>query len=213
MELDDLKANWQKESTQNLEHNKQTMEQLQLILSEKTNLALSGMKFRYKKIVIMLSVGLLANAILQPFLHFLLGDSGPVFRITNSGLLSIATLVGLGLIVLIFYWVKYKSMPINTINTDLKVTLSNNIKGLKKSLKQEVVFIIVLFFMLFTLARITSQYLGNGAFGDIFHKDIMLAMGAGVLMFAFYVYKRVKFYNRNINELQDYLNEYKTNIS
>ncbi len=213
MELDDLKVNWQKESTQNLEHNKQTMEQLQLILSEKTNIALSGMKFRYKKIVIMLSVGLLANAILQPFLHFLLGDSGPVFRITNSGLLSIATLVGLGLIVLIFYWVKYKSMPISTINTDLKVTLSNNIKGLKKSLKQEVVFIIVLFFMLFTIARSTSQYLGNGAFGDIFHKDIMLAMGAGVLMFAFYVYKRVKFYNRNINELQDYLNEYKTNIS
>ena len=44
MELDDLKSNWQKESTKNLELNKQTMEQLQFLLNEKTNVALSGMK-------------------------------------------------------------------------------------------------------------------------------------------------------------------------
>ncbi|WP_460694279.1 hypothetical protein [Mucilaginibacter puniceus] len=189
------------------------MEQLQMILKEKTNLALSGMKFKYKRIVIMLSIGLLANALLQPFMHFLLGDGGPVFRITNAGLLSIITLISLGLVVLIFYWIKYRSVPVNTVNSNLQVTLSQNINGLKKSLKQEVVFIIALFVILFIVARITSQYLGNGAFGDIFHTDIMLALGAAVLMFAFYVYKRVKFYNRNISELQQYLNEYKANIS
>jgi hypothetical protein len=213
MELDDLKINWQKESTQNLEHNKQTMEQLQLILKEKTNVALSGMKFKYKKIVIMLSIGLVVNALLQPFLHFILGDGGPVFRITNSGMLSLISFIGLGLIVLIFYWIKYRSMPLTTINTELKVTLSQNIDGLKRSLKQEVIFIIALFTMLFIIGRMTSQYLGNGSFGDIFHTDIMLAIGAAVLMFAFYVYKRVKFYNRNINELQQYLNEYEGNLN
>src|SRR6187402_1810387 len=118
MELDDLKINWQKESTQNLERNKQTMEQLQLILKEKTTATLSGMKFKYKKIVIMLSIGLLGNGILQPFLHFILGDGGPVFRITNSGILSLISFIGLGLIVLIFYWIKYRSMPLNTINAN-----------------------------------------------------------------------------------------------
>ncbi|RZA03636.1 MAG: hypothetical protein EOP47_02260 [Sphingobacteriaceae bacterium] len=213
MELDDLKTKWQKESTQNLEHNKHTMEQLQLVLKEKTTATLSGMKFKYKRILIMLSIGLLANAILQPFLHFIMGDGPPVFRITNSGMLSLISFIGLGLIVLIFYWIKYRSMPVNTINTDLKLTLSQNIESLKKSLRQEVIFIIALFVMLFIIGRMTSQYLGNGAFGDVFHTDIMLAIGAGVLMFAFYVYKRVSFYNRNIDELQQYLNEYKANIN
>lgn len=211
MELDDLKIKWQKESTQNLEHNKQTMEQLQLILEEKTSAALSGMKKKYEKIIRLLIIGVTANIILSPFLHFLLGDDGPVFRLTYPGLLSIMTLVVICLVVIFFYWIKFKSKPV--INTNLEVTLSQNIDSLNRSLKQEVVFILTLFFMLFIVARMTSQYLGNGAFGDIFHTDIMLAIGAGILMFAFYLYKRVTFYNKNINELQQYLNEYKANAS
>jgi hypothetical protein len=149
--------------------------------------------------------------ILSPFLHFLLGDDGPVFRLTYSGVFSIITFVIICLVVILFYWVKFKSTEV--VNANLEVTLSQNIVNLKKSLNREVTFIIALFFMVFIIGRITSQYLGNGAFGDIFHTDIMLAIGAGALMFAFYVYKRVKFYNRNINELQQYLNEYKANIS
>ena len=213
MELDDLKINWQKESTQNLELNKQTMEQLQFILKEKTNLTLSGMKKKYEKIITLLFIGVIINIIVSPFLHFLLGDDGPVFRLTYSGLLSIMTLVVICLAVIFFYWIKYRSMPVTTINTELQITLSQNIYSLKRSLKQEVVFIATLFATLFIIGRITSQYLGNGAFGDIFHTDIMLAIGAGVLIFAFYVYKRVKFYNRNINELQQYLNEYESNLN
>jgi hypothetical protein len=213
MELDDLKINWQKESTQNLELNKQTMEQLQLILKEKTSAALSGMKNKYERIITLLIMGVLFNVILHPFLHFLLGDPGPVFRLTYSGLLVSMTFVVLCLVVIFFYWIKFKSMPANTINTELKVTLSQNINNLKKSLKQEVVFIITLFVALFTIGRMVSQYLGNGDFGDVFHTDIMLAIAAGVLMFAFYLYKRVKFYNRNINELQQYLNEYESNLN
>ena len=211
MELDDLKINWQKESTQNLEHNKQTMEQLQLILKEKTTATLSGMKKKYQKIIKLLIIGVTANVILSPFLHFLMGDDGPVFRLTYSGVFSIITFVMICLVVILFYWVKFKSTQV--INANLEVTLSQNIVSLKSSLKREVIFIIALFFMLFIIGRMTSQYLGNGAFGDIFHTDILLAIGAGVLMFAFYVYKRVKFYNRNISELQQYLNEYKTNIN
>ena len=211
MELDDLKLNWQKESTQNLEHNKQTMEQLQYILKEKTTATLSGMKKKYEKVITLLLIGVIINIILSPFLHFLLGDDGPVFRLTYSGVFSIITFVMICLVVILFYWVKFKSTQV--INANLEVTLSQNIVSLKSSLKREVIFIIALFFMLFIIGRMTSQYLGNGAFGDIFHTDILLAIGAGVLMFAFYVYKRVKFYNRNISELQQYLNEYKTNIN
>src|SRR5688572_24334378 len=102
MELDDLKINWQKESTQNLEHNKQTMEQLQLVLKEKTTATLSGMKKKYQKIITLLIIGVIANIIISPFLHFLLGDDGPVFRLTYSGLLSVMTLVVICLVVILF---------------------------------------------------------------------------------------------------------------
>ena len=206
MELDDLKINWQKESTQNLEHNKQTMGQLQNILKEKTSATLSGMKKKYQKIIRLLIIGVTANVMLSPFLHFLLGDDGPVFRVTYSGLLSILTIVVVCLVVILFYWIKYRSMPV--VSANLEVTLSQSINSLKTSLKREVTFIIAVFVMLFIIGRMTSQYLGNGAFGDIFHTDIMLAIGAGVLMFAFYVYKRVIYYNKNIHELQQYLDEY-----
>ena len=208
MELDDLKVNWQKESMQNLELNKQTMEQLQLILQEKTSLALSGMKKKYERIITLLFLGVLINIIVHLFLHFLLGDPGPVFRLTYSGLVAIMSFVVIGVVVIFFYWLKFKSIPVTTINTQLKVTLSQNINSLKRSLKQEVIFIIALFVTLFTIGRIVSQYLGNGNFGDIFHADIMLAIGAGVLMFAFYLYMRVIYYNKNIHELQQYLDEY-----
>ncbi len=211
MELDDLKTKWQKESTQNLEHNKQTMEQLQLILKEKTIATLSGMKKKYQKIIKLLIIGGTANVILSPFLHFLLGDDGPVFRLTYSGIFTIMTFVVICLVVIFFYWVKFKSKPV--VNANLEVTLLQNIESFKKYQRQEVIFIIALFVILFTIGRITSQYLGNGDFGDIFHTDIMLAIGAGVLMFAFYVYKRVSFYNRNISELQQYLNEYQSNLN
>ena len=208
MELDDLKVNWQKESMQNLELNKQTMEQLQLMLQEKTSLALSGMKKKYERIITLLFLGVLINIIVHLFLHFLLGDPGPVFRLTYSGLVAIMSFVVIGVVVIFFYWLKFKSIPVTTINTQLKVTLSQNINSLKRSLKQEVIFIIALFVTLFTIGRIVSQYLGNGNFGDIFHADIMLAIGAGVLMFAFYLYMRVIYYNKNIHELQQYLDEY-----
>ena len=208
MELDDLKVNWQKESMQNLELNKQTMEQLQLILQEKASRALSGMKKKHERIITLLFIGVLINIIVHPFLHFLLGDPGPVFRLTYSGLVAIMSFVVIGVVVIFFYWLKFKSIPVTTINTQLKVTLSQNINSLKRSLKQEVIFIIALFVTLFTIGRMVSQYLGNGTFGDIFHTDIMLAIGAGVLMFAFYVYKRVIYYSKNIHELQQYLDEY-----
>ena len=213
MELDDLKIKWQKESTKNLEVNKQTMEQLQHILKEKTNVTLSGMKKKYEKVITLLLIGVIINIILSPFLHFLLGDEGPVFRLTYSGLLSILTVVVVCLVVMLFYWIKFKSIPATGVNTNLKLTLSRNINSLKKSLRQEISFIIAIFITLFVISRMVSQYLGNGNFGDIFHKDIMLAMGAAVLMFAFYMYKRVRFYRHNINELQQYLNEYEANVN
>lgn len=207
MELDDLKANWQREIEKNLEINKQSMEQLQSILQQKTTGTLTGMKKKYEKIISFLLVGTLLNVLISPFLHFLLGDEGPVFRLTFSGLLSLITVVMMCLIVVFFYWLKYTALKTTISQDNLKLSLSENITGLKRSLKQEVYFIVALFVIVFICGRITSQYLGHGGFGDIFHLDIMLAMLAMISMMGFYIYKRITAYKKNIQELQKYLAE------
>ena len=207
MELDDLKARWQKETKENLHLNKQSMEQLQGILKDKTSNTLTGVKRKYERIISFLMIGIFLNILISPFLHFLLGDEGPVFRLTFSGLLSLITVMIMGLIVLFFYWRKYSKFNAEVINDDLRKVLRDNISKLKGSLKHEIWFITILFASIFILGRASSQFLGNGDFGDIFRKDILLAMLAGFLIMGFYIYKRISAYRKNIKELQEYLSK------
>ncbi|QEC51728.1 hypothetical protein EDD80_102284 [Anseongella ginsenosidimutans] len=205
MELDDLKAAWEREATKNLELNKQNMEQLKLILKEKTAGTLTGMKRKYGRIITFLLVGIFANILVHPFLHFLLGDDGPVFRLTYGGLLSLLSIVIVCLIVVSFYWMKYSVMKITVPDTDLKLALAEKIRHLNRSFRQEIFFIVSVFVVVFIMGRATSQYLGNGDFLDIFRTDILLAMLAGFSIMGFYIYKRVRFYRANISELKQYL--------
>jgi len=213
MDLDDLKAKWHKEAEENRHLNKQTMEQLQAILKTKTSGTLAGVKEKYARIISLLTIGLLLNVLISPFLHFLLGDDGPVFRLTVGGLLSLVTLLVGGLLVIFFYWRKYKQLEDNAVDENLKKALIDNISGLRRSLKQEIYFIVALFAGIFILARGVSQYLGNGDFGDIFHLDILLSMLVGVSIMAFYIYKRVSAYQKNIAELKKYLSEFEDSLS
>jgi hypothetical protein len=208
MDLDDLKAGWQRETEKNLQLNKQSMEQLQLMLQEKSAGALTGIKKKYEKIISLLLVGILLNVVVSPFLHFLLGDDGPVFRITFGGLVSLATIVVLGLVVILFYWLKYTNLETTLPATNLKSSLITSIAGLQKSMRQEIYFIISLFLILFISARFSSEYLGHGSFWDISHPDILLALLTAVILFGFYIFKRVLFYKKHIRELQQYLAEF-----
>ena len=213
MELDDLKARWRKETEENEHLNKQAMEQLQAILRTKTSGTLAGVKEKYARIISLLTIGLLINVLISPFLHFLLGDDGPVFRLTVGGLLSLVSLLVVGLLVIFFYWRKYKQLESNAVDENLKKALIDNINSLTRSLRQEIYFIVALFAGIFILARGVSQYLGNGDFGDIFHLDILLSMLVGVSIMAFYIYKRVSAYQKNIAELKKYLSEFEDSLS
>jgi len=213
MELDDLKARWRKETEENEHLNKQAMEQLQAILRTKTSGTLAGVKEKYARIISLLTIGLLINVLISPFLHFLLGNDGPVFRLTIGGLVSLVTLLVVGLVVIFFYWRKYKQLESNAVDENLKKALMDNIDRLRRSLRQEIYFMVALFAGLFVLARGASQYLGNGDFGDIFHIDILLSMLVGLSIMAFYVYKRVSAYKKNIAELKKYLSEFEGSLS
>lgn len=213
MELDDLKANWQKETKQNLDKNTQSMEQLKLVLQKRTSDTLTTLKKKYEKIITLLILGAFLNVLINPFLHFLLGEEGPVFRITFGGLLSLVTMVVVCLIVVFFYWTKYTSLSTVLPDGNIKTMLSGKIKQLRRSRTQEVAFILTLFLLVFIMARVTSQYLGNGDFWDIFHLDIMLAMLAGFGIMFFYIYKRAIAYKRNISDLQHHVDEFEKGLA
>jgi hypothetical protein len=208
MELEDLKNNWRKESKENLVLNTQSMEQLQSILKEKTSGTLKGMKKKYERLISFLLFGILLNVLINPFLHFLLGEEGPVFRITYGGLLSLITLIVICIIVVFFYWLKVISLKTESPDGELKSVLIKQINSLNRSLRQEIYFITAIFVFLFIIGRATSEYLGNGSFWDIFHQDILLAILAAICMLGFYIYKRVSFYKKNIHEFQKYLDEF-----
>ena len=207
MDLDELKNRWQAESDKNIDSNKQSMEQLQLMLKEKTAEALNGIKEKYKRIISYLMMGLLANMAVSPFLHYLLGDGKPVFRITTGGLLSMVVILSIGLITVFFYWVRYAGFNTDLVSADIKTALKENITKLKRAFIQETVFILAIFTALFVAGRLSSQYLGHGAFGDIFRRDILIALGSAIAIMCFYIFKRRQMYNRNIRQLTNYLSE------
>lgn len=206
MELDDLKDKWYKETVENSQLNQKNMEQLQFILKKKTSGVLFKIKKKYEKIISILLVGLFANILISPFLHWILGEEGPVFRMPS--LLPLLTVIILCMIILIFYWIKYISFNTNIVENDLKTSLTETIRNLKRSFRHEAWFLIILFIGLFTAGRSTSQAEGNGDFWDIFRTDIMLSMFTGCLLFAFVLFLRSKHYKMNIGELEGYLSEF-----
>lgn len=206
MELDDLKAKWQKETVEHSQLNQKNMEQLQVILKKKTSGVLFKVKKKYEKIISILFIGLFANIMISPFLHWILGEEGPVFRMPS--LLPLLTIIILCMIILIFYWIKYISFNPNIVEDDLKTSLTENILNLKRSFRHEAWFLITLFVGLFIAGRSTSQAEGNGDFWDIFRTDIMLSIFAGCLLFAFALLLRSKQYKKNISELEGYLSEF-----
>jgi hypothetical protein len=207
MDFDELKNRWQAESDKNIHINEQSMEQLHVMLKEKTAQTLNGIKEKYKGIISYLMIGLLANIAISPFLHYLLGDGKPVFRITTGGLLSMVVILSVGLITVFFYWIRYATLSTELISADIKSTLKENIVKLQKAFIQETIFILFIFVTLFVAGRLTSEYLGNGDFGDIFRKDILIALSLAIVIMCFYIFKRKQMYNRNINQLKGFLNE------
>ena len=79
MELDDLKDSWKKETELFTQVNKKDIAQVQLILQEKTSGVLEKVRKKYKVIMTMAFVAIFANIMISPFLHWILGDDGPVF--------------------------------------------------------------------------------------------------------------------------------------
>lgn len=208
MELDDLKARWLKESNSAL-HGK-NVEQIRSILATQTANRLLDIKKRYGRLISLVLLGIFSQILLFPLLPWIMGDSDSVYAIpiTAGKLLPLLTVVLVLVTAVCFYWIKYISSRTFITDDNLENVLSESIKTLKKSLRQEIYFFVLLFVIFLIAGRSGSQFLGNGDFGDIFKMDILLAFLVMAVIMGFYLSRRIRQYKKDLSELETYLSEF-----
>ena len=210
MELDDLKKGWQKRTTEQSKTNTKNVEQLEIMLKQKTSGVLNNVKKNYGSLISYVLVAIMFTLILSGFAPWLMGQEGPVYRwpTTLDRALTMLVIAGLALTFIFFYWIKYTAMETEIIGTDIKQTLQMNIEKLRNSLIHEVLYVTALFFGWMTIARFHSQVAGHGEFWDILHNDILLAIGSLAILLIVYLVVRYRQYRKHIHELREYVEEY-----
>ena len=186
------------------------MEQLELILKQKTSGILNHVKTRYGRLISYMLVIIFPTLIVSGFLPWLLGQEVPVYTwpTTLDQALNMLVIVFFSLTFVFFYWLKYTAMEVAFDGEDIKQAMKKNIGKLRRSLRHEVLFVITLFFGWVTIARSHSQVSGYGDFWDILHLDILLAIGAMVVFLGGYLIVRYREYQKYISELEGYLEEF-----
>jgi hypothetical protein len=210
MELDDLKKGWEKRTTEQSKTNIKNMEQLEIMLKQKTSGLLNNVKKNYGSLISHVLVAIMFTLVLSGFAPWLMGQEGPVYRwpTTPDRALNMLVIAGLVLTFIFFYWIKYTAMETAFIGTDIKQTLQKSIEKLRNSLIHEVLYVTALFFGWVTIARFHSQVAGYGEFWDILHIDILLAIGSLAILLIVYLVVRYRQYRKFIHELREYLEEY-----
>jgi hypothetical protein len=210
MELDDLKKGWQKKTAEQSKLNNKSMEQLELMLKEKTVGVLHNVKNKYGSMISYLLIGACVTIVVMGFLPWLMGNDGPVYAWSTTLDRALNMLVAMLIIFsfLFFYWARYNAAETVVDGQDLRLALEKSIQKLKRSFKQEVAFVVILFFAWMIIARFHSQVAGHGDFWDIFRIDILVAIAALAALLGIYLVHRFRQYRSYIQELEEYLAEY-----
>lgn len=186
------------------------MDQLELILKQKTSGMLSHVKTRYGTLISYMLVGIFFSLIFIGFVPWLTGQDVPVYTwpTTLDRALNMLVILLLAMTFVFFYWLKYTAMEAAVSEEDVIHTVKKNLEKLKRSLRHEVLFVVVLFFGWVTIARFHSQVAGHGDFWHILHLDILVAIGALAVLLGGYLIVRYKQYQKYILELKGYLEEF-----
>ncbi|MEJ7766422.1 MAG: hypothetical protein WKF89_01330 [Chitinophagaceae bacterium] len=197
MELDDLKANWQKENEHYTQTNKKNMEQLQLILHQKTDDLVTVMKKKFEKIISILLGGMLLFVLVSPLL-----TDGFTYPGSVNGF---AKMMFFYLALLIFYWQKLKSINHLQLSDHIKERLEQLLKMLKRNQKIEISFLVLFFVGLITIGRF---FYGKGL-ENLDDKGVIIGFPLGLIFAGIMFYIIRKRYSKEIAELKTYLDEYK----
>ncbi len=110
--------------------------------------------------------------------------------------------------VLIFYWIRFKSINNLALSDDLKVRLRQLIQKLRKNLKLEVIFFIVTYLT----AIVAGRFIFGKGTTDLLKPEVVITFVLSILFMGIILVLTIRRYKMQIAELQGYLNEYEESI-
>jgi ABC-type multidrug transport system fused ATPase/permease subunit len=195
MELDDLKASWQKDAANYSELNKKSIEQLDVILQKKTGDLISLMKRKYEKIISMMLGSMLIVVFVLPIITDGFTYPGSAVGFTKWMFLY--------LVLIVFYWIKFKSINNLELSDQLKERMEQLLTVLKRNLRIEVTFALLFFLLLVGLIAAGRIYAGKGLGNLNYWGAVVIVPFTGAM-----IYLITRRYKEQINELKGYLKEY-----
>ena len=199
MELDDLKAKWQQETAKYSDLNKKDNDQLKQLLNSKTLDLIVSMKRKYEKIISVM----LGSMLLMVLALSILTDG---FTYPGSGG-SFAICIGFYLVLILFYWVKFKSVSNIQLSDHLQERLEQLLKLLKNARTIEITFV-----LLFSVLFIAVVFIGRAFLGKGLESLNYSGLAIGVLFIDVMIYLIINRFSGQINELEGYLEEYEKEV-
>jgi hypothetical protein len=196
MELDDLKAKWQRETVNNPQLNYKTMEQLRMILDSKTTDIITSMKLKYEKIISIMLGGMLLFVLVHPILTDGFTYPGSAY--------GFAKMIFFYLVLLIFYWQKLRNINHLQLSDHLKERMEQLLKMLQRNYRTEIIFVVVFFISMIVIGRF---FFGKGL-QELDDRGFVIGFPLSVLFAGAFIFLIVKRYKDKIKELKEYLAEY-----
>lgn len=197
MELDDLKAGWGKDAEYQIGSGTKNLNQLQLMLHNKTGDMLTRIRRRYEMIISCLLFSIVIYALIHPVISDDFNYPGSTSGFVKGMLLY--------MLVLLFYWLKLVNINNLELSDLIRERLQQLLRLQKRSLGLEAGFIVLAFIG----GPLVSRFVYHGkGFTDLDDPGVRIAVPVGLLLMGVILYVIIKRHRRNINELQGYLGEY-----
>lgn len=197
MELDDLKAEWQKETTTRIESGSKDVRQLQVMMHARTADLLTRVRKRYEMIISCMMISLVLFTVIHPVISDDFADQNSASGFVKGLMLY--------LLVLFFYWLKLVSINNFVPSPDIRERLVQLLHREKRNLRIEMTFVCLVFIG----GPLVSRFVYHGkALTDLDDPGVQIAVPAGLLLLALILYFIHRYHKRNITELNTYLAEY-----
>lgn len=192
MELDDLKGRWQAETNALPQH---SPEDVALLLKSKTTDLHSRVRSKYQRILNTLLGSMLLLVMVFPIIA-----DGFAYPYSAMGF---AKCMGLYLVLIIFYWEKFKYVNRLELSDGIQPRLQQLLQYARHSLRLEVGFVLVFFAGIMILSVVTRH--GPTAFAN---PSVWIGFSVSLVFAAAMLVLIISKHQRVIRELKTYLAEY-----
>jgi len=198
MELDDFKNIWQQENDRLTGLQQKDPAVIEQLLANKTTDLVSVMRRKYEKIITMMLVSMLLMIL--------------VFSVISDGFAYPGSAYGFAkcmffyVLLIAFYWLKYKTVLHLRLSDFLEQQMTQLLHVLEKSRRIEIIFCIVFYVALMIVGRF---FYGKGLEG-LFTLQMLGLFSLSLVFAAAMIWLIARRHTRQINELKQYLAEYKT---